>query len=314
MNLRPPQIAIPRTADDDPRVGHLLGRSVARPDEAGCVIVGFPVDEGIRRNGGRVGAKLGPTAIRRCLYKMTPDAEDFERSKRRLEHTVDLGDLVPTGDLEADQDSLGSILAPHLSRGATVVVLGGGHETSFGHFLGYVKAGRRVKVLNWDAHPDVRPLVDGKGHSGSPFRQILLDDSKCCTGYTVAGLNSHSVAKSHLDFLAEHGGLAVFRDRISPRTIKELHDVSSENTFVTFDLDAVVESVAPGVSAPNANGLSPQMWLLAADAAGACPPVRSIDIVELSPPFDRDDQTARLAALTIWCFWRGRVNILHGSE
>jgi formiminoglutamase len=297
------------TDPDDPRVGHLLGRALASPDDAAGVLVGFPVDEGVRRNRGRPGAAQGPAAIRRCLFKMTPDAQHFDAFVRLLEHTADLGDLEPTGDLEADQAALGELLAPHLKRGGTVVVLGGGHETSFGHFLGYVQAGLRVNVVNWDAHPDVRPLIDGRGHSGSPFRQMLLHESGACTGYTVAGLNPHSTAKAHLEFLADRGGRALFAPDLSAENVGAFYTACAGDVLASFDLDALDQSAAPGVSAPNAAGLSPELWLHAAERAGACTAVRSVDVVELNPSFDRDDQTARLAALTVWRFWRGRSSL-----
>jgi formiminoglutamase len=305
--LRPPEVPLPLTDPDDPRVGHLLGRGVERPEDADCVLVGFPVDEGVRRNGGRTGAADGPAAIRRCLYKFTPDALQPDRFANLLRRTIDLGDVPPTGDLEQDQVALAAVLAPYLRRGATAVVLGGGHETTYGHFLGYALAGLRPAVLNWDAHPDVRPLRDGLGHSGSPFRQILEHGSGACARYTVAGLSPHSTAKAHLDYLAAHGGRAVFHPSLSPETARGLYSALTGDSVVSFDLDAVDQSAAPGVSAPNADGLSPGLWLEAAELAGASPSVRSMDVVELIPRLDRDDQTARLAALTVWRFWRSRA-------
>jgi formiminoglutamase len=59
------------------------------------------------------------------------------------------------------------------------------------------------------------------------------------------------------------------------------------------------------VSAPNSAGLTSALWLAAADGAGRCPTVTSADVVELNPAFDRDGQTARLAALTVWSLLRG---------
>ena len=75
--------------------------------------------------------------------------------------------------------------------------------------------------------------------------------------------------------------------------------------LVSFDVDAVDQAWAPGVSAPATGGLTVELWLAAAREAGRSPRVRSIDIVEVSPPLDRDDQTSRLAALTIWTFLQG---------
>ena len=62
-----PDVTIPQTGPDDPRVGALLARRVAEGVAPRVVIVGFPSDEGVRRNGGRVGAAGAPDRIRRVL-------------------------------------------------------------------------------------------------------------------------------------------------------------------------------------------------------------------------------------------------------
>jgi formiminoglutamase len=290
---------------DDPRVGLLLGSALSGPEGATCVLVGFPVDEGVLRNGGRPGAAQGPAALRRALARLTPDPTRFGAFVDLVERTWDLGDLVPGGDLAGDQETLARLLAPPLERGAIAVILGGGHETALAHFLGHAAAGRSVSVLNWDSHPDVRPLREGRGHSGSPFREILEHRCGRCTGYQVVGLNPHVVAKSHLEYLDAHSGRYQFGPGLTPARIDEIYAELRGDAMVSFDLDAIEQGAAPGVSAPAAIGLTPALWLHAAFRAGCCPAVRSIDIVELCPPLDRDDQTARLAALTVWMFWSG---------
>jgi formiminoglutamase len=221
-----------------------------------------------------------------------------------LRCTLDLGDLETSGDVELDQSRLGEILAPHLDRGTFVIVLGGGHETSYGHFLGYAGSGRGVEILNWDAHADVRELRNGEGHSGSPFRQALEHPSRACRRYTVAGLEPHLVARAHLEYLEQHGR-AVWRSDVDRDAIAAIYQGVEPATLVSFDLDAVNQAAAPGVSAPNAAGLTGELWLEAAYAAGRCPAVSSADVVELNPVVDRDGHTARLAALTVWWLLRG---------
>jgi formiminoglutamase len=302
--LIPAEVPQPETGPDDPRIGRLLGSRLAARDDAEVVILGFPSDEGVRRNGGRVGAARGPAAIRSALYRLAPDARSpgFEEL---LSRTRDLGDVEISGNVEADQQSLGQVLTPYVELGCFCVVLGGGHETSFGHFLGYVGAGRRVEILNWDAHADVRELVDGKAHSGSPFRQVIEDPSEACRRYSVAGLQPQSVAREHVAFV-ERRGRAVWRDDVTPERIAQLYRATDGPAFVSFDLDAVNEAEAPGVSAPNPGGLSSDLWIEAAYQAGRSPAVSSADIVELNPAVDRDGQTARLAAVTVWWLLRGR--------
>lgn len=291
---------------DDPRLGDLLGRKLAAGDPPRVALIGFPTDEGVRRNRGRPGAAAAPAEIRRCLARMTPDARSGQAFVDLVEATRDLGDVALAGNLEQDQDRLGQTVAEALGTGAFVIVLGGGHETAYGHFLGYVKARRPVSILNWDAHPDVRELKEGGlGHSGSPFRQALLHPSELCRGYRVAGLLPQSAAAAHLAFVDSRGGKAVFREDLGPTAVARLYEQTDGPTLVTFDIDAVDQSQAPGVSAPATGGMPADLWLTAAYRAGLCPQVGSCDLVEMNPNYDRDGQTARLAALTIWQVFRG---------
>lgn len=301
----PPTTPIPDTAAEDPRLGRLLGSRLGKDDPPSAVLLGFPSDEGVRRNGGRVGAAGGPKAIRPALYRLTADPRS-EQFLDLLGRTRDLGDLEISRNLEFDQRHLGEVLAPFLTEGTFVIVLGGGHETSYGHFQGYARAGQAVEILNWDAHADVRQLKDGQGHSGSPFRQAIEDPSRSCRRYTVAGLQPQSVARAHLEYVTGHGR-AVWREEVTHEAIAGLYRGAAASTLVSFDLDAVSEAEAPGVSAPTAGGLTSDLWLAAADAAGRSSAVTSADIVELNPAVDQDGQTVRLAALTVWWLLRGRA-------
>jgi formiminoglutamase len=94
---------------------------------------------------------------------------------------------------------------------------------------------------------------------------------------------------------------------VSEETIHRLYLDAQAPMLVSFDLDAVSQAEAPGVSAPNPGGLSAELWLAAAYAAGRAPAVASADVVELNPRVDLDGQTVRLAALTVWWLLRGRA-------
>jgi formiminoglutamase len=292
------------TAADDPRIGRLIGAGLEDDAEPRVVLVGFPSDEGVRRNGGRTGARKAPIEIRKHFHRLTPDPENSADFCRLLARTADLGDVEVTGDLERDQRGLAKAIAPYMARGTVVVVVGGGHETSFGHFLGYAEAGRPMEILNWDAHPDVREFEEGRGHSGSPFRQALLHQSGFCRRYRAAGLQRHSAAEAHVRFVASKGAV-YFADEVNAGLVGRLYGEIEEDALVSFDLDAVDQVFAPGVSAPAAGGLAPGLWLEAAYRAGLCPKVRSVDLVEVNPSHDPDGRTARLAAVTLWHLFRG---------
>jgi formiminoglutamase len=301
--FKPPQVGLRHTAPHDSRIGHLIGYDVDAQHWPRVALLGFQCDEGVRRNHGRDGAANAPDAIREALYRMTPDHDPA--FAQLLARATDFGNLQLKSDLGESQATLGAVIATCLEHDTIPIVLGGGHETAYGHFLGYVKAGRSVRVLNWDAHPDVRSLIDGHGHSGSPFRQAIEHPSKRCTRYDVAGLLAHAVAGAHAAFVTEHGGHIWWRHELIRDTVEAISGATHGPSMVSFDIDAVDQAFAPGVSAPATGGLTPDLWLHAAWCAGANAQVSSMDLVEMNPKHDRDGQTARLAALTVWMFLKG---------
>jgi formiminoglutamase len=307
FTLKPAEVSFNRKKDDDPRLGHLVGQSSLSEltSDTVAAIIGFPCDEGVRINGGCPGAAQAPGQIRHWLYRFTPAANEFDRHVELLRRCVDLGDVQCDTDVAANQQRLGEVVQQLLQRDIMPIVIGGGHETSFGHFLGYAMSGTRVAIVNLDAHPDVRPLVDGHPHSGSPFRQALQHASGACDHYTVLGLMNHSVAKAHLDFLSSQQANWIWKQDTDPESIRRAIEAPIVPVMVTMDMDVVDERDAPGVSAPNADGLPARIWLEAAFQFGCSPQVRSLDVVEVNPGADVQNRTCRLAALGIWRFLLG---------
>ncbi|MCH8556918.1 MAG: formimidoylglutamase [Balneolia bacterium] len=298
---------LPSTADDDLRIGSYIRRESS--DEK-AAIIGFNSDEGVKRNNGRLGAAASPNLIRSAFYRMTPDPAVWKSYTALLSSVNDYGSIDANSMELADaQIMLGKSVAKTLESGSIPVILGGGHETSYGHFLGYAENNMPVSIINWDAHADVRELKDSKPHSGSPFRQALEHNSGLCQSYTVAGLKRQSLSRAHLDYLKEKipGRRAAyyFKGELSKRIIGNIYDRAKGNVMVTMDMDALSQSIAPGVSAPNPDGIPLPLWLHAAYCAGITPGVKSFDLVEMNPNYDTDGQTARIAALTLWHFFKG---------
>jgi formiminoglutamase len=300
---------------DDPRLGEVAefwqgGPVALAPGRA--VIIGFPQDEGVRRNGGRIGAAEAPHAIRRQLYRLTLcDCQaDVELADSP---PLDLGNVRIAGPLEETQAALAEVIAAVLRSGAIPIVLGGGHETAYGHFLGYVAERRRVGIINVDAHLDLRPLADGKGHSGSPFRQALEHPVYPLPGerYVCLGAQPHRVSRRHWLYACENG--CTIRWCSEVRNTLRQHFLDTYNRLVaadctvslTLDADAVQAADVPGVSAPNVSGLSGVEVAACARLAGSLVQVASLDIVEINPRFDRDDQSAGWAAQVVWNFLIG---------
>lgn len=284
----------------DPRIGDLIDSSGESPV---VNLIEFPSDEGVITNGGRPGASKAPELIRQFLLKFTPHS-GYIKEHLSLLKRITMKRINCEGTVQADQEKLGDAVSSSFQQKAIPVILGGGHETSFGHFLGYANSDQPVSIFNIDAHTDVRPLKNGLPHSGSPFYQSLTHPSGRCQSYHVFGLNPASVALEHLEFVQKNGSAVFESDVTAERVLGAMNEVSA-NIMVTMDMDAVNQSQAPGVSAPNASGVASQLWLELAFQFGNHPKVTSFDLCEVNPEFDRDHQTVRLAALTVWYFLLG---------
>src|SRR5262245_24578116 len=279
--VRPPEDVFRRP--DDPRLGEIVEfwrGNVTSLTPGRAVLIGFPQDEGVRRNHGRPGAAEAPHQIRHFLYRLTPGdaAADLDLT---VSPPLDLGNVRMSGTLEATQQALGEVIAGVLQQGSVPIVLGGGHETAYGHFLGYVLANRKVGIINVDAHLDVRPRLGELGHSGSPFRQALEHPTHALPGtrYVCLGAQSHSVSRQHWQYLQERGGIVRWLDETREH-LKESFQAGCARlaregcqVYVTLDADVVQSADVPGVSAPNANGLSGAEVIAWARHAGSSPHV-----------------------------------------
>jgi formiminoglutamase len=300
-----PDVEVPETGLDDPRVGQFLTNFDASAGRRRVAIIGCPSEEGLKLRGDRVGAAEGPDAIREALYRMTLSTRGHEPFRQLLLQSEDLGNLAVTGNLEEDQELLGEVVAELLAQKTVPIILGGGQSVTYGHFLGYVKAAKQCNMLGWDSRLDVQEFIDGKGSAGSTLRQAITHPSGICQRCEVAGLLAHANSKPHLDFFKQRAGTVIWRSELTESRIDEIYGWADNPMLASFDLNGVDQAQAPGVTRPSVNGIPIDLWLYAARRAGEMLQVSSMDLVGLSPAHDIDRRTARLAALTIWTFLKG---------
>lgn len=275
---------------------------VPRPDSApGVAMLGFACDEGVRRNHGRIGAAEGPAALRRMLSNL-PVLDDAP--------LYDAGTVACTdGDLEAAQARYADAMAGLLDAGHLPVGLGGGHEIAYASYLGLAKhlGGRRprVAIVNLDAHFDLRR--QDQGSSGTPFLQAIehARASDLPLDYLVYGVSAAANTRVLFDTADALGVHYVRDDELGlldlPQRLAELRaklaDVDA--IYLTIDIDGLPHAMAPGVSAPAARGVPMEVVEPLLDVVAATGKLRLMDVAELSPPLDRDNVTARVAARLI---------------
>lgn len=308
-----------RNDSDDKRIGDIIIPLTDFHEElsGAIVLVGVPQDEGVRRNGGRTGASKAPDAIRKAFYKLTPF---YNTTNQRLSienlRIFDTGNIRTDGvELEEIHKRQREVVRKLLQLGALPIVIGGGHDIAYPDGAALGDGGQSLGILNFDAHTDVRPLIDGKyAHSGSGFRQLLEDDTLTIGRFCEFGIQSFAVSAKHIEYITNLGKSIIFYDEIRETGNFEHSFLSSLNycsnsgsnaVYVSFDIDAVASAFAPGVSAPAGIGFTADELCKAAELAGKDSSVKIIDIAEVNPMFDIDGRTAKLAALAIAYFISG---------
>lgn len=265
-------------------------------------IIGFCCDEGIKRNQGRAGAQQGPQALRQNLCNLS--TANFT-NKIQL---WDFGDIrCSDQNLESSQRALGDLVNLLISHNIIPLVLGGGHETAWGHYQGMASThiASNLGIVNLDAHFDMRNLLpEQKGSSGTPFLQIALDrkNSQLSFDYYCLGIQSLGNTKDLFDAAKQWNVQYILAEEIHSQE-KQSYTTSlekflnhHENIYLSICLDVFAAAFAPGVSAPQPYGITPSQGVEMLKKIIFSKKVRSIDIVELSPVNDLHQMTAKLGA------------------
>jgi len=264
-------------------------------------LLGFECDEGVKRNQGRAGAAQGPDILRRALANMA--------SHRGHDRLVEMGNIrAQPEQLEAAQQALHDAVLACQQSGMRTLVLGGGHETAFGHGSAVLNAfpSERIGIVNLDAHLDLRHAPYAS--SGTPFRQLALHCEAqqrgfhyTCIGASLAANTAalwEEAAQRHVTVIEDLDVLNAIEDRALPEIYRVID--SYDRLYLTIDLDVLPAWEMPAVSAPAPLGIPLMMLLRIVEPLCRSGKLQAVDLVEFNPTFDREGQGAKVAARLAW--------------
>jgi len=276
------------------------------------------IGAGIDLGAGRRGVDMGPSAIRYA---------DLEARIRALGREVaDFGDVrVPVPEATEEGSSscrylepikqvcgvVANLVGEAAGQGQLPLVLGGDHSIAMGTLGGMAGRFGPGAVLWIDAHGDLNrpstspsgnvhgmPLAAALGTAGAAFAS---DDYPTPSVAKAALVGIRSLDPGERDLVHELG-LRVYTmsevDRLGmERVVGEALEYLSGEAFlhVSFDLDAVDPMVAPGVGTPVRGGLSYREAHLALELIAELGAMDSLDVVEVNPILDRQNETGKLA-------------------
>ena len=290
-----------------------------------AAFVGAPFDGGTTY---RPGTRFGPQGVRRISalydgYCVDGAVDLFEELDM-----CDAGDIfVIPCSIEKTFDQVSKAVSHIYTSGAFPIIVGGDHSLGYPNVRGVAPhIDGNVGIIHFDRHLDTQDIdMDERMHT-TPWYWTTndhesVDHSKTHQHHS----HMHDVGLSNCPpknlvqigiggWYGNRPGSEVARDRgTSVITMKDFEELGTEGTanlalelawkdadavYLSFDIDSIDPGFAPGTGTPEPGGFTPrealEMVRIVAQE-GLC----AMEVVEVSPPYDVNDNTSQLACRVI---------------
>jgi agmatinase len=256
------------------------------------VVTGVPLDTATTN---RPGARFGPRAVRAASTIMAwerPYGMDFDPFDELA--VVDYGDChFDFGKPESVPAEIEAHASAIIDQGPGLLTLGGDHFVSYPLLKAHAKKfGKPLSILHFDAHSDTWADEEGRIDHGTMFYHAAKEGLIDPTTSVQIGLrtqNPNTMGFNIMDgpWVQENGVDAVIQET---RSI-----LGDRPVYLTFDIDCLDPSFAPGTGTPVCGGLSSyQAMRIIRGLRGIS--LIGMDLVEVAPAYDVGEITALAGA------------------
>ena len=221
---------------------------------------------------------------------------------------IDLGNLRCGVSLEESYKRLKEVAEHLLSKNIVPVLLGSTHDMCLGLFSAYESTGKIISVTNIDACIDMQNTSPFANHKH--VHELLTHEPNILFNYSHIGYQTYLTEQDTLNIL-EKLYFEPYRIGQVKKNIEHMEPVIRNADMLSFDINAIRQSDAPGHKTPHPFGLSGEEACQLCWYAGNSHVLSSIGIYEFDPNEDHKGQTASVIATMLWYFIEGfysRVN------
>jgi guanidinopropionase len=288
--------------------------AVATAEGLDIALVGIPWDGGTTN---RAGARHGPREVRNLSSLM-----------RRAHHVsgiapFSVANVADVGDLAVNPINLMDGLAlieqgmkAIVRAGALPLSVGGDHLTTLPVLRAIADKGS-IGMVHFDAHSDTNDTYFGDNPytHGTPFRRAIEEGLLDPKRIVQIGIRGSIYDSGEHDWAKAQGIRIIYMEEFVKRGATSVMEearsiVGNDATYVTFDVDSIDPSMAPGTGTPEIGGFTTReaqelvRLLAGVNIVGA-------DVVEVSPPFDVEGMTALVGATVMFellCVMAGMID------
>lgn len=240
----------------------------------------------------RPGTRFAPQTIR-------IDSEGLETYSPYLDkdltdqNIIDVGDIdVTFGNTQTTLNTIKAMTSSLIKDGKKPFMIGGEHLVTLPQFEGILDTYPNVRIIQFDAHTDLRDDYVGEPLShATVIKRIhdLIGDGR------IYQFGIRSGTKTEFDFAASHTYLEKFTANTISHIINDLKDVP---IYITIDLDVLDPSIMAGTGTPEAGGLLFNELMTALYTLKDLNIVGA-DVVELAPHYDQSGVSTATASKVI---------------
>jgi len=275
----------------------LPGRSELK--DLDVAVVGVPFDLGTSN---RPGARFGPRGIRAESvllrpYNMATRAAPFD--SLRID---DVGDVATNAFNLADSiDRIQAWFDDAMSHDVATISMGGDHTIVLPILRALTQKHGPVGLVHVDAHTDINDTMFGeKIAHGTPFRRCVEEGLLDTNRVVQIGVRGTGYAADDFDWSRDQGFRVVqaeecWHKSLVPLMAEVREQLGDGPVYLSFDIDGLDPSFAPGTGTPEVGGLT---IFQALEIIRGCRGLNLVgaDLVEVAPIYDTSGSTSLTAS------------------
>ena len=256
-------------------------------------VTGIPFDQATSH---RPGTRMGPEGIRKASAENAwgpfwPwNFDPFDTLA-----VIDYGDcFFDWGRKENFPQRLEDHATGILASGAEMISLGGDHYITYPLLKAHAAKYGPLSLVHFDAHRDVEPDDGGRIDHGTMFNYAVKEGLIDPRASVQIGIRTVFTGER------TYGFRIIGADEVHDSSAAAVADivkqvVGSNKAYLTFDIDCLDPSAAPGTGTPIPGGLT---YHQAASIIRRLTGINfvAMDVVEVSPPYDHAEITSLAAA------------------
>ena len=243
------------------------------------VIVPFGLEKTVSYG---VGTKNGPKEIIKASHQVELYDEELNCEPYKKIGIKTLRPFKINKNINIALKKISDINEKILSKKLFPMTFGGEHSITPGCIRPFVKKYKKICILHFDAHADLRQSYNGEKFSHASAIRRCLDHKKV----SVISFGIRNISQSEISFLKKNSSrIKIFwaKDKANWNIEKFKKLIKGKTVYLTFDVDGLDSSIMPATGTPEPGGLLWDETLSIIRIASENSNIVGADINELSP-------------------------------